>query len=141
MDGGAMTCTTDRLDLLWNIEWIRVGQHLATLKVANNLSDDPIIGKHMNGAACDAASGSNAAAPTPGASHVDSGWLGRMYCLAPKLCRALVAILQERGFRLLSSVDNTLFPPVGTHAALDSPASLLLEKHQVLLKRLCLSRP
>jgi hypothetical protein len=40
MDGGATTDTTDRLDLLWHIQWIPEGQHLATLKVAYNLSPD-----------------------------------------------------------------------------------------------------
>jgi hypothetical protein len=32
-----MTGTTDRLDLLWHIQWVPTGQHLATLKVTDNM--------------------------------------------------------------------------------------------------------
>jgi hypothetical protein len=41
MDGGAMTSTTDWLDLLWHLEWIPTGSCIATLQVADNTADYP----------------------------------------------------------------------------------------------------
>ena len=42
MDGGAMASTTNRLDLLWHLQWIPSTQHhLITLKVADNRSHHP----------------------------------------------------------------------------------------------------
>jgi hypothetical protein len=43
MDGGAMTGTTNRLDLLWHIQWIPEGKRVATLKVANNTPHYPTV--------------------------------------------------------------------------------------------------
>jgi hypothetical protein len=41
MDGGAMTGTTNRLDLLWHIQWAPAGRYQATLKVADYMPHYP----------------------------------------------------------------------------------------------------